>query len=321
MDLYIDKANLISFVKSKDNPLFQDSLKLLKRQLNIKFNFDKGELLEEKQLLPLLPALTEGVGDSLASEWNTSFPERPLKSNTHNNFTREQLSAVYLLDDERASVFKETGAVLVGMPGDEIDIFKSLFLQHDDYIFEKDLRIGSDEFATWNDIKCFSLPLTDIIIIDPYLLKEKRPECDVIEENLLTWLDAICSKSKSKINIVIVVAPAEIRYELEDIRERIKERIKKVTGKKSEVTFVKTNKEHDRTIITNYLRYSGNSFNYFAKGYKITKGKELNIKSLVRYDNHVKADEAIKDVQAIIDFCMKNDGVEGDLDSGYLSFN
>ena len=318
MDLYIDKTNLKSFLSSKDNPLFQDCLKLFKKQLNIKFNFDKSELIKDEMFLPLITILTEGVGESEPVKYNASFPEKPLKSNIHNKFTSEQLSAIYLLDDERVDAFKDAGAVIVGAPGDEMSIFKRLFLNYNDYIFEKDLRIGSEEFASWSDIECYSLPLTDLIIVDPYLLKDRTD--DDLDENLLSWIESICIKSKSKINIVIATRPLELDYDLTTLGKKIKEKLKQVTGKKSDVTFVFTYQEHDRTIMTNYLRYSGNTFNYFQNGEKRTSGKDFNIKSLVRADNHQKAKEALNDVQKIVFSCMENGNIKGDKISGYLKF-
>lgn len=61
MDIYIDKANLISFVQNKDNPLFWDCNKLLKKQLNVFFNFPKEDLKEVPLLMQWITTLSQGA--------------------------------------------------------------------------------------------------------------------------------------------------------------------------------------------------------------------------------------------------------------------
>jgi hypothetical protein len=79
-----------------------------------------------------------------------------------------------------------------------------------------------------------------------------------------------------------------------------------------------SHKEHDRTVITNYLRITGNTFNYWnERKQKINKGKEITIKSLAKkeiYDNALKAYE---DVQTIIN---ESPEIAGDKISNFLQF-
>ena len=69
----------------KSNPLYFDSLKLLKRQLDLRFNFSKDRLKENTTLTPLIPILTSGLGNTQIT-FNNDFPSRPLKSNSANVF-------------------------------------------------------------------------------------------------------------------------------------------------------------------------------------------------------------------------------------------
>ena len=51
MDIYIDEPNLESFLNQKNNALYKDALKLLKRQLDLRFNFSKERLKENANLM------------------------------------------------------------------------------------------------------------------------------------------------------------------------------------------------------------------------------------------------------------------------------
>ncbi len=322
MDLYIDKENVLSLIKNQDNNLYSDSLKTMQKQLNVNFNFTKETIASDVNLMAWFKFFTSGMGENNKQSFTPEkFPVRPLKSNTSNTFDTKQLSSIYLLDDPDITKLINAGSILIGAVGDEFAIFNQLFLFQDDYLFERELRIGDADFTCWEDLEKFATPLTDIIIIDPFILKNGEVNINTIDVNLIHWLGIICSKSNIKINIVIVLNPNEMSYNIAEIRTKIINRIEGVVGKKPQVTFIKTVKEHDRSIITNYLRITGNTFTYWNDaGVKITKGKEISVKSFAKTEFHDNALKALSDVQIIIDFALKNDGVEGDKISNFLNF-
>src|SRR5690606_8055636 len=102
------------FVKSKDNPLFSDCNKLLKKQLNIYFNFSKEELKENEILMQWVTTLSQGAGTDTVIKFDLKEPVRPLKSNSSNGFCSNKLSSVFLLEDPETTKFKNAGCVLVG---------------------------------------------------------------------------------------------------------------------------------------------------------------------------------------------------------------
>lgn len=326
MKLYIDKENLQSFISNSKDPLYADCTKTMQRQLDITFNFSKDELKSDEFLLKWFSVLTEGVNDTKKVFNEAKFPDRPLKSNSYNGFDLTQLSAIYLINDEKISVLKDKGAILIGDIGEEIEVFKQLFLHHNDYKFDKKIKIGSSEFSSWNDLSLYSFVTSDIIIIDSFILSDNS----LIDSNLISYLKTLCSKARCKVNIVIYTNTKEANVSYAVLSQSIRDAIESITGIKPNITLIKYRDqknvesvaEHDRTIFTNYLRvYSGDTFNYFkSDGSKITKGREIHYNGFADKENHKLALELIADIQNNID-SLPSDVVEGDKKSNFLNFS
>ena len=325
MDIYIDKENLLSLINSRAEGLYNDCIKILKKQLNVFFNFPIEELKTNEKLTSWFADFSQGVGENNTFTFGSNFPSRPLKANSHKSFNSHQLSSIYLIDDEKSDLFKSTGTVLIGKPGEELTLLNNLFILQNDYLFDKKWKIGSSNFQKWSDLDNYSQPVTDIIIVDPYVCSDSS----LLENNLLSFLSCISNKVKTKINIVIYTN-TEKSLSYEYLSPLIRKKINLITGANPNFTLVKyTDKrdvpskaEHDRTIFTNYLRiYSGDTINYFSNSGKLTKGREIHFSSLARDENYLLAFELIKDLQQNINFLNKNGGVEGDKISGYLNFD
>lgn len=327
MDLYIDKKNLTSLIKSRSEDIYEDCVKLMRKQFDINFNFPKEELKSDENLmLWFRKNFTQGVEESEIT-FGDPFPEKPLKSNSTSTFNSRQLSSVYLLEDESVSKLKNTGSVMIGEVGEEIETLHKLFFQQGDYLFDKTWKIGADSFNKWADLEPFSLPLTDIVIVDPYVLRS-MDDCKI---NLIPYLKSLVKNTKTKIDVVIYTNREDC-LEYSEIAPLIKKGIKQVTGVKPHLTVitytdrrgVPSRGEHDRTILMNYKRIkSGDTFNYFkADGSIKTKGREIQYLSLARRENFDLAQELLKDLQDHIDFFKKNNtNIEGDGKSHFLNFN
>ena len=321
MDIYIDETNLESFLSQKEYALFPDILKLLKQQLNINFNFSKNRLKENENLSAIIPTLTSGVADT-DTTFDNAFRNRPLKTNSAIHFNSEQLSSIYWIDDADGYKLLGAGSVLIALLGEEINETKKLFFNQDDYVFHKRWRIGEVGFQNWNDLRTFSLPLTDIIIGDPYILSKKNGD-DTIH-NLYEAIDVLTNLSFNKVRIVLFANPDFISYDLDDVVKELKNILNASTGKSCSVTIIKTSKEHDRTIITNYKRLkAGDSFTFWNnQGILLSKGKELDYESLCHNENYKYLKLRINDFQKILDFTKGNnpDNITGDKVSGFLNF-
>ena len=324
MDIYIDKSNLISFVKSKSHELFDDCNKLLKKQLNVYFNFPKNELKEHPLLLNWITTLSQGIGEHNEIKFDYKEPARPLKSNSSNVFCSKMLTSVYLLEDNETEKFQNSGCVLVGKVGEEIQVLNKLFLNQNDYNFEKKWRINGDDFKTWSDLKEYSLPLTDILIIDPYILSNKNADTDTVDVNLINYLDVLCVESFTKANVIIVTDLSRSNYTFDEIKKKITSKLSNQLGKRPSFTLIFTKREHDRGVLTNYKRiYSGDTFSFWNnKGQKITKGREISYSSLAKKENHDLAIKLIEDIQLTITFLKENnpDYIQGDKISNFLKF-
>lgn len=326
MELYIDKENIESFIANRDHGLYNDCLKTMQKQLNTYFNFTKEELLSNEGLMAWFKFFTSGVGHNNKQDFNSApFPSRPLKSNTYNSFSKEQLSSIYLVNDERLEVLKDKGAVLIGGPGEEFDIFNHIFLFNNDYIFEKRLKIGSPEFSKWSDLEKYACCVSDILFVDAYILSIP----DDIDNNLIPFLQSTVAKSKCKVNIVLYVNYDQVNISYSDLSSKIRKSIEAITGISPNFTLIKvrdqrdveTYAEHDRTVFTNYTRvYSGDTYNYFrSDGKKKSKGREINLSSLANSENHKLALELINDIQKNLDE-LPAEAAEGDKKSNFLNF-
>lgn len=327
MDLYIDKENLLSMIASRSSEMYNDCLKLIKKQLNVHFNFPKEDLRSNEHLLLWYQTLSQGVGESNEFKFNEPFPAKPIKSNSARNFDIFQLSSIYLLSDENTSKFKDSGNVLIGEKGEELTTIQKLFFNQNDYLFEKKLKIGGKYFTKWEDLSPFSLPLTDIIFVDSYILSN----LELLEHNLLSYLKILCSETNSKVNIVLYTNRGNsVDYDV--ISPLVRKTLKEVTGVSPNFTLVtysdqrgmKSIAEHDRTILLNYYRvHSGDTFNYFDSSCKkISKGREIHYASNANKENHELFIGTLSDIQENINFLIKNNsGIEGDRKSGFLNLN
>ena len=164
MDIYIDKANLKSYVRSSANDSFADRNRMLLNKFDLKFTFPKEEIAEDAAILQWITIMNDGFKGDVT--WNENHPQRPVKSNSHTSFNRNQLSSVYLIDDERIQQLKEYGLLLYGGVGSEIEVLSSLILGTD-YEFTKQLPIK--KLTHWNNISSFTSPCSDIILVDQYI--------------------------------------------------------------------------------------------------------------------------------------------------------
>lgn len=326
MKAYIDFRNIQSLLEQKEDPRYEDCVRVLQKQIDVHFNFEKHDIISE-QLLAWFKYFSSGVGQKSKQVFsNDKFPDRPLKSNTYLGFDGEQLGSIYLLDDDRVDVLKEVSAILLGSPGEELAILSALFLHNDDYKFDKKLKIGGDELSNWNDLAKYPFQSSDILIFDPYILSDGP----AIMHNLLPLLSILSSKSRCKINVVIYTKYQEGYLTYNDVKNHIRGAVKAKTGKNINLTIImyrdqknvsSPQAEHDRTIFTNYARYySGDTFNYWNEDGTIrTKGRELHIASYANRENHTLALELIDEIQGYVE-SLPGEMIEGDKKSNFLTF-
>lgn len=334
MRVYIDLDNLVSLLRNFGHPLFDDSLRMLKSQCELIFNFPKSMLATNDELRVMLLHLTDGFKNSYRPVFRDEpKPERPIKSNFHTYLKcKEDLTAVYLLDDDKVQAAKAKGNLLIGGFGEEISTLSRLF--YEDYQFTRPFTPAKD-MPTWNVLKPMVLPCSDIIIVDPFLFSAE----ELLDFNLHALLGVLAPKiSDTKINVVIFTAPSYpvkqssgktkwVSPEWITIRKNIIKSLKS-RNVSVKVTIVASRKinEHDRSIFTNYTNsHSGDSFNYYdSKNRLITKGRHYTVHSHGSRDNLSKGYSLIEDMQTVIDNIIKDGGddksIFGDRKSNFLKF-
>ena len=330
MNLYIDKENIEALIGAQKASLYNECMSTIKKQLSVFFNFSKKDLKANDSLQSWYMGLSEGVGrdNTFTFMDDDVVPKRPIAANCHSDFTSAKLSAIYLLNDEHLSNLKNPGAVLVGAPGEELDVFNRLFLLQKDYDFNKELLIGSADFSTWQDISKYAMPLTDIIFVDSYILSDSS----LVPSNFIRFLEVMCQSVKCPVNIVAYVNIKHVPTAPSVIRQQVLAAIQNITGHTPAFTLVQYTdqagvdslSEHDRTVVTNYVRIkSGDTYNYFwSDGRKKTKGRELSLMSLAKKANHDLAKKLVSDLQQNIDYLKANGGkIDGDKRSNFLKLD
>ena len=317
MTAYFDIENLESFLAQPKNEFFDDCRKLLRKQLDLSFNFRKEDFKKSEALMHFLKDLSEGIGDKKINYYENKFPLRSIKSNSHKDFSNEELLSAYFINDETIDKLKNKEELLIADVGEEMNLFRMLFLNNTDYKFERKLRIG-DQFTAWEDFNNFYCPYIDSIIVDNFILSDKS----LFETNLKgivrnTLKDGI----RKKINIIIFLKADQENVPFNELKSEIRKIVEEKYTDAPNVTIIKHYTEHDRTILKNFVRvYSGDTFNYFlSDGSKTTKGKEIHFSSIADKENYNLYLRMLSDLQKIVDNSLSQN-IVGDKESRFLNF-
>ena len=331
MNLYIDRQNLINIFKEVKNPLQADAIRTMKRQLNVRFQFSKEEAQIDDELSMYLLGFTEGIEAHVSHTYQPNgYAPYELKANIHTTHTDKQ--GVFLLDapENKIKLCQEKGGLMVYGTGDEFTLFEKLFLNRKDYDFHRDLKIGSVDLNKWPCLEPYSMPFTDLILVDNFICSDNS----LIPNNLYKLLSNLHSGKKIVTNVVLFVEVKSFnpQPDFDTFRKDIRDNIHAVTGQYPNVTVVtwrqqKDNKhfaEHDRTIFTNYLRLkSGDTFNYFdSLGAVRTHGRELSLSSLAKRESFMLAGDLISYLNDYLAWCRTNNlgNIQGDEASNFLTF-
>lgn len=343
MRVYIDKENLLSLLSSNkgDNEKCADCLRMLQKQCDVYFNFSDTDIIDnpnaeiKERLLDFIKTLPDGKWKSWhrLTESAPPYPSRPIQDSIYNPEDKENIKAVYLIDDARADFVKKEGCLLISSLGDELNVLSTLILG-DDYSFSKPIYIR--DLQSWTETNTYLSPCTDIIFVDRYIF---NADDETLNNNVYTLIAQLASKAKQrKINICFVTDKDYGHYPIvwSDIILRIKEVVKKKTKSEPNVTIVKMPKkdlpdnlhEHDRTIFTNYKYiYSGDTFSYFGqkkddKTNIISSGRLLTLLSFGNRENEKIGNSFISDIQRLVNEVKKISPfyIEGDKISNFIKF-
>ena len=317
MRLYIDKQNILAFMSNRNsnNDLFDESIRLIKKGMDVYYNFPKKDILENQVLIAWFGRM-KGAGVKFESTFCTDYsevkPERPLKSNFYIRYNSEDRSSMYLLNIEEnmRNTIRNKNSILIGSPGDEMELFESLLAMND----KEQLMC---KIKSWKDY-CPQVPLTDVIICDNYYFKN----INVYKKNDNELVRALAEIPKETINIVFITKEGEVDREinLEEECKKIKDTIAKVSGiskSKCSVAILTSYKCHSRHIITNYYRMMPTSCVHL-KDSGLKDDVNIDIKPNSNYNALEQTRDLIKICQKIAQNPVK---IFGDKKSNYIAFS
>jgi len=316
MRLYIDKENVNALLDSnKEDPeLFSESVRLIKKGLQVYYNFPKSEMLTNPSL-EVWFRMVNGAGvnySNLFCPTETIKPDRPVKTNFYTSYDSNDRCSLYLLDipENTYNIIRDKNSILIGRPEDEMEVFKKLLA-----IPERPTSVMK-RIISWKNYLPV-IPFTDVILFDNYYFKD----ADLYKKNENELIRALASIPKDTFNLVIIVKEKQIDEKLNLEEEYIN--IKKIiadeshlSSKKCAVTIMTTFKTHSRHIVTNY--------------YTISPTAEVHLKDpTFKSDSDISAEShtnrlAIENMRNLID--LANDishtsqRIIGDKRSNFISF-
>lgn len=303
MQVYFDKPNLVSFIKSAvQGRKFAECEETILKHCQVFMTFKKDDLLQDNEENEVIKDWMKRCADGFDTDawvWGNLFPVRPISSTTPNRFNKNQHSAVYLISDPQLKLLQDKNQYIVPDLGNELKELSQLWF--DDRQYNKNIF---DELTSWPKLIPYQSPCSDIIIVDQFFTNDK----DKMKHNLEVIIPQLCYRSPSShIKIVIFSEKTEGRTnpQWNAIRSKIQVLVQQKTHKKPSVTIVIGSKqrfeEHDRTIFTNYKLYnSGDSFNYFdGQGNKTTRGRYFWVISQVSRENNKIANKFLNDMQKV----------------------
>lgn len=341
MNLIIDKENWESLIQSRQSNIeFYDTCELLmKKQLDVKFNFLKSDVTDNLSKT-ILSRFLAGFGESKKIEFGENkVPLRPISFKNCQEWGWNEYSSVFMISDENISNFKKKKMVLMCEEGEELKTLRCLFCGEDDS-FDERINPSRMSLSSWKQIfetikpkesdTLFPLPCSDIVISDRYLFKNQKELVEVNLCELLSCLTECDTKDdRSKVNIVIFTIDEYLKkFDVDTAKKIINKAIEKSTGKKANITFVTSHDSdkinHDRFIFTNYHKIeSGDSFIYFdTSGKFISKGMGLHIYSLAKKENYDDMKATQKELNEIVETINKanSDCIIGDRKSNFIKF-
>lgn len=293
MVAYFDEANLTSLFKQVDeHPFGNDVMSLLKKQLNLFFNFNLDSIPEELEIQ--LSEFTEGTGrnrDELSIQFSDKdiFEKRPVAEVANPN-------GIYLLDGIEPNLLN-SNLYLMSNVGDEITTLQNLIIDEYSSDLQEQRSIIDDDFNSWNEVTKYLKPFNSMVIVDRYMFSNSNDERNLklFEHNLKKFLSNAYVNIKGQTRLVFVfqINPNHRDYPDPgpDSTAMIQKIIKAAKSKNKylkspEVVLVYVVKqiedEHDRNILSNYFRIkSGDTFVYFNEASEIiTQSSDLDFYSM-----------------------------------------
>lgn len=262
---------------------------------------------DESKYDNLITIFTSGRNGTLYRELNRD------KFIEINKIRQKKAFRIFFLDEEAKSILNEFEQIVgyaIGGLDDYIEIWKKLSISK-----KFSLRDGAKcKLEKWEDIAFCFFELTDLLIIDSFLLENS----DFFPFNLFRIIELACCNNESAKNIVIISYYDysyknkypdfnHLKRKYNEIQEFIRNKDYKVNL--SMIIFDKYIKEHDRYLISNYFRIkSGDSFTFFkSNGDMATNGTDVEIDPLTDQNVFEIVKDLLTDMQKRINATLESD--------------
>lgn len=315
MKAYFDLANIESFLSSRDdNPeKFEACNNMLKNHLDVRLNIYFEDFAASDLCLSWVTRLMEeGKNLPKCIVNNTEItPERPIQLQQDflksNNI--EDHSSLYFVDED-VDAIETHGNYIISNVGNEIaTLYKLLFEECTQTIKSLPIRQHFSTSKLWDALEKYTLPCSDIIIVDSYILCNKR----LYTNNLYSFTKKITKNVMySHLNIVIFslktthTRTSSFEPDWDKIRLELKKELQ-TKDIEANITFVSPETErdfgeHDRTVFTNYIQYIPHAcLNFYnTSGDFTSTGRYFHIHSLAAKDNYEATLAFIHDMQCIV---------------------
>lgn len=218
------------------------------------------ELFQLNPMFRMLEKSSQGGGSKI------QFSPGIINSITDNEIINEFPSLLCLTERETDDLSLKNGRLFLSQM--EMKSTGKLLFKENIFIVSKESK-SENTLKSWEELDNNVIPLTDIVIIDNYILNPDGLE------NLIAILKSIIPENQSAVPIKISIFTGLFKDTLQQINEKgnqwyteftkqIRVKINKLSFDISLGIFSKLSLNHDRSLLTNYIWIDSNyGFNFF----------------------------------------------------------
>ena len=168
---------------------------------------------------------------------------------------------------------------------------------------------GNPPHFSWRDLERFAMPLTSLLVCDPFLLARSEPR--KLQENVVPLIINLLPRGQNKLPVKIMLMTEKFdgRWSLEDVRRKLEGFIREQRHELKfsiSIVIAKGLKDyHDRHVFMNYgFIKSGHSFDYFAKG-KLERSTTIDFKSAIDTDELQTIIDKLRELARMVESSSK----------------
>jgi len=224
---------------------------------------------------------------------------KPKKNKFPKNTNPQTLFFIDVDNEEEQNRYRKNNSFIFGFINDYKQVWRDCSL------IDKEIKVfrvdTTKTYKNWDFIKDYLLPLSDIVFIDNYIFDISLKISNLYE--IIKKLSLYAASVKFNLTIISYIGNKEdinIEQEYNELKAYLNEN--NINCNLSIILSNRANKEHDRAIITNYLRIkSGDSFNFFkSSGELATKGTEIEFQTLTESDKYLASNDTLYSIKRMI---------------------